>query len=167
MTAATQNANFNVLVSHSNLKKKNQVLLKPNNGHSLSVSNFHAFVLDCFNFFIDRGRNFAVFLRKHSSPRVTTVLTYTVSRLRTHPIKDNNIRVIKLDHCDQELQYFYTAMLCSLGFVICMVNDINNCKLLQLQTNYHYVSVVWYSIYHVPTYAKIQDTLHCKNESTL
>ena len=45
-------------------------------------------------------------------------------------IKDNNIEAVKLDHCDQELQYFHTAILGLLAFVICIVNDVNNYKLL-------------------------------------
>ena len=46
------------------------------------------------------------------SPRVTTVSTYAVSRLRTHSIKILmilqycNIEALKLDHCDQEIQRF-------------------------------------------------------------
>ena len=61
-------------------------------------------------------------------------------------IKDNNIEVVKLDHCDQELQYFHTAIFGSLAFVICILNDVNNCELLRLRTSNHYVSVAWYSI---------------------
>ena len=66
--------------------------------------------------------------------RVTTISAYAVSRLQMHPphknIKGNNIEAVKLDHCDQELQQFHTAILGSLVFIICIVNDINNCELL-------------------------------------
>ena len=69
-------------------------------------------------------------------------------------IKDNNIEAAKLDHCDQELQYFHTAILGSLAFVNCVENDVTNCELLRLRTNNHYVLVAWYSIYDVPTTPK-------------
>ena len=81
-------------------------------------------------------------------------------------LKKNNIEAIKLDHGNQELQYFHTAILSSLAFVICIVNDLNNYKLLRLLTNNHYVSVAWYSIYDVPTYTEIRVTMHLKNRST-
>ena len=48
-------------------------------------------------------------------------------------IKDNNIEAVKLDHCDQELQYFHTAIFGSLAFVICILNDVNNCELLRYE----------------------------------
>ena len=49
--------------------------------------------------------------------------------------KDNNIEAVKLDHCDQELQYFHTAIASSSAFVICIASDVNNCELLRLRTN--------------------------------
>ena len=48
-------------------------------------------------------------------------------------IKDNDIDAVKLDHCDQELQYFHTAIFGSLAFVICILNDVNNCELLRYE----------------------------------
>ena len=82
-------------------------------------------------------------------------------------IKDNDIQAVKLDHCDQELQYFHTAIFGSLAFVICILNDVNNCELLRLRTSNHYVSVAWYSIYDVPTYTEIRVTSRLKNGSML
>ena len=35
-----------------------------------------------------------------------------------------NIDAVKLDHCDQDLQQFYTAILGSVAFVICIISDI-------------------------------------------
>ena len=82
-------------------------------------------------------------------------------------MKDNNIEAVKLDYCDQELQYFHTTIFGSLAFVICILNDVNNCELLRLRTSNHYVSVAWYySIYDVPTYTEIRVTSRPKNGST-
>ena len=53
-------------------------------------------------------------------------------------IKDNNIEAVKLDHCDQKLQWFYTAAILDIpAFVICIASDVNNCELLRLRTNNH------------------------------
>ena len=73
-------------------------------------------------------------------------------------IKDN-IKAVKLNHCDQELQYFHTAILGSLAFVNCIVNDVHNCKLLRLRMNNHHVSVAWYNIYDVSTYSVVTNFL--------
>ena len=39
-------------------------------------------------------------------------------------IKDNNVEAVKLDHCDQELLHFYTAILGSLALVISILSNV-------------------------------------------
>ena len=94
----------------------------------------------------------SIFIYRRSSGYDDLDLRYfEVTNAPHKNIKDNDIEAVKLDHCDQELQYFHTAILGLLAFVICIVNDVHYCELLRLRTNNHYVSVAWYSIYDVPT----------------